>query len=84
MQLWLNSYTSGQSAANERATMGYTLNKDTECNSKSCIKVDLDVIKIQNQNENESETCTHRPSLSPKGEISRNKVGVTEVAPVEA
>lgn len=25
--------------------------------------------------------CTHRPSLSPKGEKSRNTVGVTEVAP---
>jgi hypothetical protein len=63
--------------------MGYTLNKDTKYNTKSYMKVDLDVIKIQNQNENESETCTHRPSLLPKGKISRNKVGVTEVAPVE-
>jgi len=25
--------------------------------------------------------CTHRPSLSPKGEISRNIVGVAEAAP---
>lgn len=25
--------------------------------------------------------CTHRPSLSPKGEISRNIVGVMEIAP---
>jgi len=47
------------------------------------MKVDLDVTIIQCYNENESKTCTHRPSLSPKGEISRNKVGVTEVAPVE-
>jgi len=64
--------------------MGYILHKDTNYGTKSLMKVDLDVIKIQNQNETESETCTHRPSLLPKGEISRNKVGVTEVAPVEA
>lgn len=63
--------------------MGYTLNTDTKYSLKNYIKVDLDVIIIQNYNEIESKTCTHRPSLSPKGEISRNKVGVTEVAPVE-
>lgn len=74
---------SGQSAAYEREMMGYTLNKDTAYSIKSYIKVDLDVIIIQYYNKNESKTCTHRPSLSPKGEISRNKVGVTEVAPVE-
>lgn len=27
--------------------------------------------------------CTHRPSLPPKGGISRNTVGVTEVAPIQ-
>ena len=27
------------------------------------------------------EMCTNRPSPSPKGEVSRNIVGVTEVAP---
>jgi len=63
--------------------MGYILNKDTKYDIKSHIKVDLDVIIIPHHNENESKTCTHRPSLLPKGEISRNKVGVTEVAPVE-
>lgn len=63
--------------------MGYTLNKDTEYDIKSHLKEDLDVIMTQLHNEAESKTCTHRPSLSPKGEISRNKVGVTEVAPVE-
>lgn len=63
--------------------MGYTLNKDTEYATKKHIKEDLDVIVTQIHNEAESKTCTHRPSLSPKGEISRNKVGVTEVAPVE-
>jgi len=63
--------------------MGYTLNTDTKYSLKNYIKVDLDVIIIQNYNEIESKACTHRPSLSPKGEISRNKVGVTEVAPVE-
>ena len=31
--------------------------------------------------ESQSEKCTNRPALYPKGEISRNKVGVTEVAP---
>lgn len=83
MQSWLYSFTSGQSAANEMVMMGYTLNKDTKYDTKSHVKVDLDVIIILNYNENESKTCTHRPSLSPEGEISRNKVGVTEVAPVE-
>jgi len=63
--------------------MGYNLNIDTKYATKSHIKVDLDVIIIPNHNEDESKTCTHRPSLSPKGEISRNKVDVTEVAPVE-
>lgn len=41
-----NSYTSGQSAAYEKATMGYTLNKDTKYGTKSHMKVDLDVTKI--------------------------------------
>lgn len=63
--------------------MGYNLNKDTKYITKKYLKVDLNVIKIQNYNETESKACTHRPSLSPKGEISRNKVGVTEVVPVE-
>jgi len=63
--------------------MGYTLNKDTKYGVKNLIKVDLDVTIIQNYSEIESKACTHRPSLSPKGEISRNKVGVTEVVPVE-
>lgn len=62
--------------------MGYILNKDTKYGTKSHIKVDLDVIIISSYNEDESKTCTHRPSLSPEGEISRNKVDVTEVAPV--
>lgn len=31
--------------------------------------------------EHETSLCTNRPSLSPEGEISRNKVGVLEGAP---
>lgn len=31
--------------------------------------------------ERKSNLCTNRPSLSPGGEISRNKVGVPEGAP---
>lgn len=31
--------------------------------------------------EQQSKTCTYRPSLSSKEGISRNKVGVIEIAP---
>jgi len=37
---------------------------------------------LLNCHEWESKTCTHRPSLSSKDEISRNKVGLMEIEPV--
>lgn len=45
--------------------------------------MDLKVIIPLNNYEQESKTCTYRPSLSPKGEISRNKVGLAEAEPVQ-
>jgi hypothetical protein len=45
--------------------------------------MDLIVITLLYNNEQESKTCTHRPSLSSKDEISRNKVGLTEVEPIQ-
>ena len=78
-----NSNTSGQSAAHNRAEMGYNPNyKDTNNKYINCLKEDLKVVKEKTLYRiRQSKMCTHRPSLSPKGEISRNTVGVMEIAP---
>jgi len=62
--------------------MGYNFKSKYELLMKINIKVDLKVIKS-----NillwiwQPKVCTHRPSLSPKGEISRNIAGVMEIVP---
>jgi len=44
--------------------------------------MDLKVINKEVLSEYLKNPCTNRPSLSLKKEISRNRVGVTEVVPV--
>ena len=55
--------------------MGYNLHQDTDLLE---MKVDLAVIANYKCNKHLLKICTHRPSLSLKNEISRNKVDATE------
>ena len=73
---------SGHSTAYLVEEMGYNHHLDTKNKTKVLSKGGLGSNDIlENYHENRSKTCTHRPSLPSKEGISRNKVGVIEIAP---
>ena len=73
---------SGHSTAYLVEEMGYNHYVDTKNKTKVLSKGGLGSNDIlENYHENRSKTCTHRPSLPSKEGISRNKVGVIEIAP---
>jgi hypothetical protein len=73
---------SGHSTAYLVEEMGYNHYLDTKNKTKVLSKGGLGSNDIlENYHENRSKTCTHRPSLPSKEGISRNKVGVIEIAP---
>ena len=73
---------SGQSTANVVEEMGYIHKIDTKIKTNVLYKGGLGSNdQIGYNHEKESEACTHRPSLPSKEGISRNIVGVMEIAP---
>lgn len=65
----------------ERVEMSYTLLRNLDIISNRLMESGLSSNIIVENNMNWlTVRCTNRPALSPKGEISRNKVDVAEAA----
>lgn len=78
----VNTLKSGQSLAYARDELGYKPKQDTNLSPVKPSEGGLGSNKKTSFYEyRPSSTCTDRPSLPPKGGISRNKVGVMEIVP---